>query len=262
LLKSYENETFLNSRSARPIRVLCELIEPEDRFRKKRVTNTVVFFGSARTLSLEEAQENFDQLQGETSPSADAVERAKRELLMAQYYEDARELSNRMARWSQGLTNAKERFYICSGGGPGIMEAANRGASEAGSPSIGLNISLPFEQDPNAYQDDELSFEFHYFFIRKFWFLYLAKAMVVFPGGFGTMDELFELLTLVQTEKTHKVVPIVLYGEKYWRELINFEAMVKWGTISKKDLDLFHFSDDVDEAFGYLQQQITQNQLK
>ena len=260
MLKSYENQTFLNSRAARPIRVLCELTEPEDRFRKNRVTNTVVFFGSARTLSLEEAQAKLEALPSHATP--EQLQRTRCDVTMAQYYEDARQLSYRLAKWSQQLTKPKQRFSICSGGGPGIMEAANRGAREAGSDSIGLNISLPFEQDANDYQDDRISFEFHYFFIRKFWFFYLAKAIVVFPGGFGTMDELFELLTLVQTEKTHKVMPIVLYGEKFWRELVDFEAMVKWGTISREDMDLFHFSDDVDEALSYLQNHIAQNNIK
>lgn len=262
MLKSYENLTFLHSRAARPIRVLCELTEPEHRFRKNRVTNTVVFFGSARTLSQDEAQGNLEKLQRQGRVSDEVVGKAQRELTMAQYYEDSRQLSYRLAKWSQELTNPKQRFSICSGGGPGIMEAANRGAREAGSDSIGLNISLPFEQEPNEYQDDRISFEFHYFFIRKFWFFYLAKAMVVFPGGFGTMDEFFELLTLVQTKKTDKPMPIVLYGEEYWRELVNFDAMVKWGTIGKEDLDLFHFSSDVDEAFSYLQNQISQNNYK
>ena len=262
LLKSYENLTFLNSRVARPIRVLCELTEPEHRFRKNRVTNTVVFFGSARTLPLQEAQENLKTLQSQATATAEQLERARCGVTMGQYYEDARQLSYRLAKWSRQLTNPKQRFSICSGGGPGIMEAANRGAQEAGGSSIGLNISLPLEQEPNKYQDDNISFEFHYFFIRKFWFFYLAKAIMVFPGGFGTMDELFELLTLVQTEKTQKVMPIILYGEKYWRELVDFDAMVKWGTISREDLNLFHFSDDVDEAFTYLQNHISQNNPK
>ena len=262
MLKSYENLTFLNTRAARPIRVLCELTEPEDRFRKKRITNTVVFFGSARTLSMDEAQENLSKLEQQNAAPTEQLQQARHDLTMARYYEDARQLSHRLAKWSRQLTNPKQRFSICTGGGPGIMEAANRGAREAGSNSIGLNISLPMEQDPNKYQDKRISFEFHYFFIRKFWFFYLAKAICVFPGGYGTMDELFELLTLVQTDKTQKVMPIVLYGRQYWQDLINFDAMVKWGTISREDLDLFHFSDDVDEAFNYLKQQIEQNNLK
>lgn len=261
MLKSYENLTFLNSRVARPIRVLCEMTEPEHRFRKRRVTNTVVFFGSARTLSLDEAQTNLEIVEPQATANDEQRERARRDVTMAHYYEDARQLAYRLAKWSQQLTNPKQRFSICSGGGPGIMEATNRGAHEAGSDSIGLNISLPFEQAPNKYQDNRISFEFHYFFVRKFWFFYLAKAVCIFPGGFGTMDELFELLTLVQTEKTRKQMPILIYGEQYWRELVDFDAMVKWGTISREDLELFHFSNDVDEAFEYLKNHIAQNNL-
>ena len=180
---------------------------------------------------------------------------------MARYYDDAVTLAERLTKWSKGIPERKRRFVVCSGGGPGIMEAANRGAAQAGGYSIGLNISLPFEQMPNPYQTRELSFEFHYFFIRKFWFVYLAKALVVFPGGFGTLDELFEILTLVQTRKTAKKIPIVLYGEEFWKEVVRFDSLVKWGTISREDLDLFHFANNVDTAFEYIRDELTKRYL-
>ena len=170
-------------------------------------------------------------------------------------------VAEKLTRWSQSSLKLGKRFYICSGGGPGIMEAANLGASRAKGRSIGFNISLPFEQKPNPYQSPELAFQFHYFFMRKFWFVYLAKALVVFPGGFGTFDEFFELLTLVQTQKTSKHMPIVLYGSEYWHEVVNFESMAKWGTISPADIDLFRTFDDVDETFRYLKSELTRLHL-
>ena len=242
--KAYKNLDFLNSPDARIIRVLSEFIEPQGRLRRGGVHNTVVFFGSARTASPEDKP---------------TEEWAKR---LGKYYEHAAALAGKLSTWSQTIENPRNRFYVCSGGGPGIMEAANRGAMEAGADSVGLNISLPMEQDPNPYQKRELSFDFHYFFIRKFWFFYLAKALVVFPGGLGTMDELFELLTLVQTKKTHKYMPIVLFGSEFWNDVVNFEALVKWGTISKEDLDLFRVLDDVDEAFEYLKAELTKHYVE
>ncbi len=262
LEKSYENLEFLNSTSARPIRVLCEFIEPEHRFRDHNVKNTIVFFGSARTLDAQTAQANLDaikqkvQSEGESKYQAE-LNKAQTDLAMSRYYEESRQLAFKLAEWSKEFENLKHHFTICSGGGPGIMEGTNRGAKEANCKSSGLNISLPFEQEPNPYQDKDISFEFHYFFIRKFWFVYLAKAMVVFPGGFGTLDELFELLTLVQTQKIKKKIPIVIYGEKFWKEIVNFDALVKWGTISADDLNLFKFVDDVDTAFEYLKQELS-----
>jgi hypothetical protein len=268
MLKSYENLEFLNSAAGRPIRVLCEFTEPEKRFRKHRVRNTIVFFGSARTLSHEEASGRVEVVKGQSvNDFADvkayeqAVMRADTDLKMARYYEDARELAGKLTEWSKSLPTPSRQFTIASGGGPGIMEAANRGAHEVGGKSVGLNISLPFEQDPNSYQTWDISFEFHYFFIRKFWFFYLAKALVVFPGGFGTMDELFELLTLVQTGKTKKFMPIIIYGTEFWKDVVNFENLAKWGTISPEDLDLFKFADDPDTAFDYLKEQLTKHYL-
>ncbi len=267
-IKAYKNLDFLNSPDARTIRILCEFVEPETRFRHFRIRNTIVFFGSTRIVPLSVAEQNLKQLEDRraigTEPAealTAKIEQAQRAIIMSRYYEDAALLSEKLTRWSLSIEDVKKRFYICSGGGPGIMEAANRGAHNAGGPSIGLNISIPFEQEPNPYMTQELSFEFHYFFIRKFWFFYLGKALVVFPGGFGTLDELFELLTIVQTHKSKKYMPIILYGTKYWNELINFNAMIKWGTISEQDLKLFRFFDDVDAAFEFLKDELTEHYL-
>lgn len=267
-IKAYKNLDFLNSPDARTIRILCEFVEPETRFRHFRIRNTIVFFGSTRIVPLSVAEQNLKQLEAVrcadrefVEEHAEKIERARRAVIMSRYYEDAVQLSEKLTRWSSGIEDAAKRFYICSGGGPGIMEAANRGAQNAGGQSIGLNISIPLEQEPNPYITKELSFEFHYFFIRKFWFFYLGKALVVFPGGFGTLDELFELLTIVQTHKSKKYMPIILYGRQYWNELINFNTLIKWGTISEKDVQLFRFFDDVDSAFEFLREELTQHYL-
>ncbi|MFC1576957.1 LOG family protein [Candidatus Omnitrophota bacterium] len=257
LVKAYNNTEFLNSPSARLIRIMSEMIEPAVRFKKNGVKDTVVFFGSARILPRNTASLNLKkiktQLSKTRSPSArlqSQHEKAKRDLDMSGYYEDAMRLSEKLTSY---FKRQNKDLMVCSGGGPGIMEAASRGAKRAGGKSIGLNISIPTEQIPNPYQTRELAFEFHYFFIRKFWFFYLARALVVFPGGFGTMDELIELLTLLQTgNKSKKCVTIILYGSDYWREVINFNKMVEWGTISEKDLKLFKIFDSVDEVFRYL----------
>lgn len=249
LEKAYADAKFLNSAAARPIRLLAEFLEPESRLAHYQIENTIVFFGSARILPLDAAQ----TLLAAAKQSSGNIVAAERQVVMARYYEAARELAARLTRWSMHeIADQNKRFYICTGGGPGIMEAGNRGASEAGGASVGLNISLPMEQEPNAYQTRELAFEFHYFFMRKFWFFYLAKAMAVFPGGFGTYDELFELLTLIQTRKTKKPLPVVLFGKDFWDEVINFEAMVRWGTIDVADLQLFKVCDNVDEAYNFL----------
>ncbi|MCP4650092.1 MAG: LOG family protein [PVC group bacterium] len=268
LVKAYNNSEFLNSPPARIIRILSEVIEPETRFRKHKVRNTVVFFGSARTLSKSDALKNLKKIQKEIktkkSPSRSLKQKlaqAERDLSMARYYEDAAIISEKLTRWFKKIKNDKKQFIICSGGGPGIMEAANRGAKKANGKSVGLNISLPMEQNPNIFQDKELAFEFHYFFIRKFWFFYLAKSLVVFPGGFGTMDEFFELLTLIQTEKSKKYMPVVLYGSEYWNKVVNFDEMVKWGMISKSDLKLFKTVDDPESAFKYLKAKLTKHYL-
>ena len=254
--KAYANQNFLKSPDARTIRILAEYLEPLQRLRKHRIKDTVVFFGSARILSREEAQAKYEMVQAQVSqPVVKAMRlsltQAQRSLEMSRYYEEARELAHKLTRWSASLQKNR-RFVVCSGGGPGIMEAANRGAMEAGGPSIGMNISLPFEQFANPYISRDLAFEFHYFFMRKFWFVYLAKGLIVFPGGFGTLDEFFELLTLVQTQKVIKEMCIILYGSKYWQEILNLEKLVEWGMISENDLSLFHLLDDVDTAFAVL----------
>jgi len=224
---AYLNDQFLNSPDARALRILAEFLEPLAHFRREKVRDTVVFFGSARIR--------------EDGP-------------LSRYYHDARTLAKMLTEWSDQFTNSTHRFVVCSGGGPGIMEAANRGAADAGGKTIGLNIGLPFEQFPNPYITPELCFEFHYFFMRKFWFAYLAKALIVFPGGFGTLDELMELLTLTQTQKLAKKMSIVLYGSSYWNEVINFDALVKYGTIAADDLKLFQYADDPQSAFEILKE--------
>ncbi len=261
LVKAYENMKFIHSADARPIRLLSEYLEPLYRLRKNRIKDTVVFYGSARLKSKLEArnehkrlkleQENADDRQGELL--AKQLEMAERQVELSRYYEEARQLAHDLTEWSKSLEQSK-RFIVCSGGGPSIMEAANRGAREADGVSIGLNISLPMEQYPNPYITEDLSFEFHYFFMRKFWFVYLAKALVVFPGGFGTLDELFELLTLRQTEKVKKPLCVVVYGSDYWNSIVDFKKMAEWGVISEEDLDLFFRADSVEEAFDFLKQ--------
>lgn len=266
--KTYKNPVFLNSPEARHIRILCELTAPKAQFEKNHIENTIVFFGSARSVSYAEAKQNLESLQQEKE-SGDSLpayydtrlKKARAALKLGEYYDHSVNLARKLTEWSQTIPDPEKRFYICSGGGPGMMEAANLGASKVDGKSIGLNISLPFEQAPNPYQTHQLSFEFHYFFIRKFWFAYLAKALVAFPGGFGTMDELFELLTLIQTEKIKKTIPIVLFGREFWESFLNFESLVEWGVINEKDLDLFRFFDDVDEAFEYLKEILTQTYL-
>lgn len=251
LHKAYNDPDFLNSPEAREIRILSEYVEPLRRLKKARIKDTIVFYGSARTLSLQQAQANLENIHKNNNKA-----KAQRDLKMARYYEDARLLAKKLTNWSTDLEEDK-RFIICSGGGPGIMEAANRGASEAGGPTIGMNISIPFEQDPNPYISDNLSFEFHYFFMRKFWFVYPAKALVVFPGGFGTFDELFELLTLRQTLKIKKPMCVVVYGKEFWESVVDFKKMVEWGVVDEEDLKLFFMVDSVDEAFKTLTTHLT-----
>jgi uncharacterized protein (TIGR00730 family) len=231
---AYRNDQFLDSPDARAIRILTEYLQPYSHLRDRRIRDTVVFFGSARC-------------------SEDG--------LLASYYRDARELARLVTLWSDQLPDDGRRFVVCSGGGPGIMEAANRGALDAGGESVGLNIGLPFEQLPNPYITPELSFQFHYFFMRKFWFAYLAKALVAFPGGFGTLDELMEVLTLAQTQKLRKKIVIVLYGSEFWKDIINFEALVRVGTIDRKDMDLIQFADTPEEALAVLKDGLTRYYL-
>lgn len=255
--KAYKNIPFLSSPDGRLVRVLSEFLEPQARFRRKHIRDTVVFFGSARTLPPDVAAEQLAAaeaaLRENASPEAVASrDVAARAVTLSKYYADAAALAERLTQWSMALPTTNGRFVICSGGGPGIMEAANRGAQAAGGESVALNISLPMEQAGNPYQTPELAFEFHYFFVRKFWFMYLAKALVVFPGGFGTFDEMFEVLTLIQTRKTAKQIPMVVYGSEYWNEVLNLPALAKWGMIHPEDLELFKFCDTVDEAFDHI----------
>ncbi len=261
--KAYNNLDFLNSPDARTIRILSEFFEPRRRFREEGINDTIVFFGSARVLPPDVAAKNFKEIQEQfkktKKPSAELqkkLEDASNKVQMSEYYSDAEELTYLLTQWSKGL-NKKQHFVVCSGGGPGIMEAANKGATKAGGKSIGLNISLPFEQYPNRYISKNLAFEFHYFFMRKFWFVYLAKAMVMFPGGFGTFDELFEVLTLLQTRKVIKPLPVVLYGSAYWNKVINFDLMIEAGTIAQRDRNLFKVFDTPEETFAYLQRELT-----
>jgi uncharacterized protein (TIGR00730 family) len=227
---AYRNAEFLDSDAARPIRILAEYIDPFETFREQGVRDTIVFFGSARL-----------------DPHGP----------LGRYYDDARELARLVTDWSKGQREVTQhRYLVCTGGGGGIMEAGNRGASEAQGRTIGLNIGLPHEQRPNRYITRELSFEFHYFFMRKLWFAHLARAMVVFPGGFGTLDEMFEMLTLCQTKKLERDIPVLLYGPDYWNEIVNFPALVRHGMIAAADLELIRFVDSPQEALAALQQGI------
>lgn len=232
---AYKDENFIESDDARSLRILSEYIKPMAHFRSEKIQDTIVFFGSARIQ--------------EEGP-------------LSRYYHEARELARLMTQWRHTLPESNRRFVVCTGGGPGIMEAANRGAADETGTSIGLNIGLPFEQFPNPYITPALSFEFHYFFMRKFWFAYLSKALVIFPGGFGTLDELFEMLTLMQTQKIENRIVTLLYGTQFWNEVINFEALVRHGTISASDMDLLHFVDTPQEARDVLTRELTELYLK
>ena len=256
-IKAYHSKSFIDGPDARPIRIVAEYLEPKARFDDLRVEDTILMFGSARILSREDAEAALDAARS----NGGGVAAAERMLTMSRYYEDTRELARRLTLWSKGLRDTGRRFVICSGGGPGIMEAANRGASEAKGETIGLGISLPMESSGNSYVTHRLKFEFHYFFMRKFWFLYLAKAVVIMPGGFGTLDELMEVLTLIQTKKVRKRLPLILYGSAFWNAVLNFEPMVEFGTISREDLDMFHVSDSVDEAFEFITRELTTHAL-
>jgi uncharacterized protein (TIGR00730 family) len=264
--KAYLDHSFLKSEDARPIRLLSEYLEPQRRFKLQNIQDTVVFFGSARIHSRESAQQALDELVkvhgvGTSRDVDEILARGRRAVEWSRYYEDARELAHMLTEWSLGLDTTHDRFVVTSGGGPGIMEAANRGASDAGGKTIGLNISLPHEQGPNRYITDGLHFEFHYFFMRKFWFAYLAKALVIFPGGFGTLDEMFEILTLMQTEKLAKQIQIVLYGSEYWDPILNMKPLLEWGAIAERDVDLLTRADTPDSAFQLLKAHLTKYHL-
>ncbi len=253
---AYHDLEFLDSTEARPIRLLSEYLEPLRRFKTHNIQDTVVFFGSARTLSREFAEQALAKLDTDEAKKAAeyeaAVKRGRKALEWSQYYEDARQLAHMLTVWSLSLEEPRRRFVVCSGGGPGIMEAANRGAHEAGGKTIGLNIRLPFEQGPNRYISKGLHVEFHYFFMRKFWFAYLAKALVIFPGGFGTLDEMFEILTLAQTQKLSKKLCVILYGSAYWDAVFDLKPLVEWGAINERDMDILCKVDTTAEAFEKL----------
>jgi uncharacterized protein (TIGR00730 family) len=263
---AYQDSAFLNSSEARPIRLLAEYLEPLKRFKAHNIQDTVVFFGSARVASRTDARRALSRLRNgdtrrRTAEYRSALKRRQKALEWSRYYEDARKLAKMLTRWSLQLEAPRRRFVVCSGGGPGIMEAANRGAQEAGGKSIGLNISLPFEQAPNRYITKQLLFNFHYFFMRKFWFAYLAKALVIFPGGFGTLDEMFEILTLAQTRKLSKKLLVILYGTDYWDDVLHLDPLVEWGAINETDLHLLCRVNTVDHAFDELQRHLTRHHM-
>ena len=264
---AYLSPDFLESDEARPIRILSEYLEPLRRFKDQKIQDTVVFFGSARVDSRERAERALQTLRARGDRSADAkyeqeLTKSRKAVEWARYYEDARELARLLTSWSLTLQSENHRFVVTSGGGPGIMEAANRGAREAGGKTIGLNIHLPYEQGANPYLTEGLHFEFHYFFMRKFWFAYLAKALVIFPGGFGTCDELFEILTLVQTDKLSKKIEVILYGRDYWSHVLHFKPMAEWGAIAEDDLGLLTKCDTPAEAFERLRAHLVTHHLE
>jgi uncharacterized protein (TIGR00730 family) len=260
---AYLDPEFVESDDGRPLRILAEYLEPLRRFKAQGIQDTVVLFGSARVHSREQAVSELQALQhGHDATDGELLAQKRKAVEWSRFYEDARTLARLLTEWSMSLQGPTHRFVVTSGGGPGIMEAANRGAFEAGGKSIGLNIRLPFEQGANPYITDGLHFEFHYFFMRKFWFAYLAKALVVFPGGFGTLDEMFELLTLAQTEKLEKQIQIVLYGSEYWNPILRFEQMVEWGAIGPTDPDLIQRADTPQAAFEILKAHLTTHHLE
>ena len=263
---AYLDRDFLDSEEARPIRILAEYLEPLRRFRAQNIQDTVVFFGSARIHSREHAEaalaKLMQRLTGAAPDTDESIIRGRKAVEWSRYYEDARELAKLLTTWSRELAAPHHRFVVTSGGGPGIMEAANRGAKEAGGKTVGLNIKLPFEQGPNRYITEGLHFEFHYFFMRKFWFAYLAKALVIFPGGFGTLDEMFEILTLMQTEKLAKQIQIILYGSEYWNRILDLDPMVEWGAIGPHDLQLLQRADTPEAAFELLREHLTSHHLE
>jgi len=266
--KAYKDAEFLNSPDARIVRMISEFLEPQRRFRFANVKDTIVMFGSARiqprstTLAnLRKVEATVHASRRPTKQLLTSMRHAQLQVDLSRYYEEAVELSRLLTNWSRKFQSPR-RFVICSGGGPGIMEAANKGASLAKGESIGLNISLPFEQFANGYVSKDLNFEFHYFFMRKFWFVYLAKALVVFPGGFGTMDEMMEVLTLVQTQKLKKPIAVVLYGPDYWKKVIDFDELVNHGMVSREDLQLFSFKDTPEEAYRFLRDFLTKTYLR
>jgi uncharacterized protein (TIGR00730 family) len=266
LVAPYQDPLFMESRPARPVRIMTEYIQPLERLRREKIGDTIVMFGSARIHSREQARANLNKLRkhkgNRTREYRAAIGEARAALEMSRYYEEARELSRRITSWAMSLGDRPRRFVICSGGGPGIMEAANLGAAEAGGKSIGLSIQLPHEQETNQYISPELSFMFHYFFMRKLWFAQLAKALIIFPGGFGTMDELWEMLTLMQTGKLQRRNIILIYGRQYWDRVLDWKHMLRCGTIAKHEYELLEFADNVDQAFQRLRDGLEKYHMK
>ena len=263
---AYQDPEFLESEESRPLRILAEYLEPLRRFKAQDIQDTVVFFGSARIHSREHAEQALERLERRFGARAvgereEHLMRGRKAVQWSRYYEEARELAFIFTKWSMSLNSPHHRFVVTSGGGPGIMEAANRGAFEAGGKTIGLNIKLPFEQGANRYITEGLQFEFHYFFMRKFWFAYLAKSLVIFPGGFGTLDEMFEILTLMQTEKLQKQIQIILYGTDYWDPILNLEPMAEWGAINQADMHLLQRANTPAEGFELLKAHLTEHHL-
>ena len=263
---AYQDQVFMESTAARPLRILAEYIDPINRLRRAGVGDTIVMFGSARIRPRDRALADLKKVQsaarGRRTPEwSTKIGAAKSIVGMSRYYEEARELSRRITEWAMTLGAQPRRFVICSGGGPGIMEAANRGAAEAGGSSIGLSIQLPHEQRPNPYISADLNFCFHYFFMRKLWFAQMAKALIVFPGGFGTMDELWEMLTLMQTGKLSSRHLILIYGRKYWNRVVNWRHMVRTGTVSEKEFKMLQFTDTVDDAFDHVRGEMEKHHL-
>lgn len=255
--KAYENLRFLHSAHARSLRILAEYLEPQSRLRLQKIRSTIVFFGSARSVPEEELDMQLAKLNESWAKERNITpekihKRTESFRRLTHYYHEAERLAAKLAAHYQQMPDPRDRHVICSGAGPGMMEAANRGAQKIGAKTVGLSISLPHEQGVNRYLEPPYTFEFHYFFMRKYWFVYLSRALVAFPGGFGTFDELFECLTLVQTQKIRRNLPIVLFGTEFWNHVINFEALIEWGVISPEDLDLFLLTDDIDEAYDYL----------
>ncbi|HXQ25467.1 MAG TPA: TIGR00730 family Rossman fold protein [Candidatus Acidoferrales bacterium] len=263
---AYQDPVFMESKPSRPLRILAEYIDPLNRLRRAKVGDTIVMFGSARIKSRDNALAELRRIRQEargrrTREWRGKIRTARSHLGMSKYYEDARELSRRITAWAMTLGVHPRRFVVCSGGGPGIMEAANRGAAEASGSSVGLSIQLPHEQRPNPYISPELNFCFHYFFMRKLWFAQMAKALIVFPGGFGTMDELWEMLTLLQTGKLARHHLILIYGREYWDKVVNWRHMVHAGTMSEDDYKLLQFADNVDDAFDRVRTQMETHHL-
>jgi hypothetical protein len=262
---AYRDALFMESVAARPVRILTEYLDPLVRLRREEVGDTIVIFGSARIVGRDRALAHLRRLKsskGKQTPRRRlALRDARAALSMSRYYEDARELARRITAWSLTLGEHPRRFVVCSGGGPGIMEAANRGAAEAGGKTVGLSIELPHEQWPNSYISPGLNFQFHYFFMRKLWFAQLAKALIVFPGGFGTMDELWEMLTLMQTGKLQRRNLILIYGRRYWNRVIDWREMLNWGTINRREYNLLQFADSVDEAFERIRSGLEEFQM-